>query len=169
MIRNCIWEELIKAKTNIVCIQLYVDSKRNRNRFFDFSIALLSGCGALLFNFNELIPVFTSVAIGILSVTKPLIPKVIQPESELAELDALHVFYTKYLNEIEFMWFQMENYIETEKQIAEKFHELKNSECDKEAILNKYIRHISKKFQSKINKQVTEYINRRYITSCQSQ
>lgn len=45
----------------------------------------------------------------------------------------------------------------------ELFFKLKDSECDKESIFNKGVRHISKELQKKIDKQAEEYINRVYF------
>lgn len=49
------------------------------------------------------------------------------------------------------------------KKLWSIFFKLKDSECDKESIFNKGVRHISKELQKKIDKQAEEYINRVYF------
>lgn len=169
MTRKRIWEELKQAKANIICIQMYTDKKRAWNRWYNFLIALLSGIGALSYNINELIPVGASIAIGLLTISRPIVPQILQPESELAELDVLHCYYTQYLNKIELIWFNLDKDIKSEKCIMDEFNALKDLECEKEAILNKGIRHISGRFQKKIDTEVNNYINKIYNTSCQNQ
>lgn len=161
--RNRIWEELKQAKAYIVCIQKYTDRKRSRNRWFNAFVAIASSVGALGYTVNELIPVGTSIAVGFVSIVKSVLPNFLQTEPELSELDNLSDFYIHYMNSLEKLWYEHEYNHVGEKEIMERFFELKESECDKESMMNKGIRYISDRFQKEINKEAEEYINKVYF------
>ncbi|MFR1326649.1 MAG: hypothetical protein ACLSCE_10535 [Bacteroides cellulosilyticus] len=67
------------------------------------------------------------------------------------------------MNSLEKIWYDHDHEFTTEKEAMELFFKLKDSECDKESIFNKGVRHISKELQKKIDKQAEEYINRVYF------
>lgn len=161
--RNRIWEELKQAKANIICLQKYTDRKRSRNRWYSAFVALTSSAGALGYAINELIPVYTSIAVGFVSIIKSILPNFIQTEPELSELDNLSDFYVRYMNSLEKIWYDHEyNHID-EKATMDHFFELKETECDKESSMNRGVRNISRKFQKEIDKEAEEYINRVYF------
>lgn len=161
--RNRIWEELKQAKTNIVCIQKYTDTRRKWNRYYSAFVGILSGIGALGYSINEMIPVFTSIIIGIVSVTKSVIPNLMQTEPELSKLDELYSFYARYLNNLEKIWYDLSTGTKNDDESINLFFKLKESECDNEVKMNKYLRSISKKMQNKVDKEVTKYANRIYL------
>ena len=161
--RNRIWEELKQAKANILCLQKYTDIRRAHNRYYNGFIALTASIGALGFPINEYIPLIASLLIGFVSITKSIMPNFLQSEPELSELDNLSNFYVHYMNSLEKIWYDHDHEFTTEKEAMELFFKLKDSECDKESIFNKGVRHISKELQKKIDKQAEEYLNRVYF------
>lgn len=90
-------------------------------------------------------------------------PNFLQSEPELSELDNLSNFYVRYMNSLEKIWYDFDHDFIGEKEAMEHFFALKENECDKESVLNKGVRHISKKFQMKIDVAAEEYINRVYF------
>ena len=162
--RNRIWEELKQAKANIICLQKYTDRRRAYNRWYNGFIAITASIGALGFAINEYIPFITSLLVGIVSIIKSILPNFLQTEPELSELDYLSDFYTRYMNSIEKIWYDFDHDFTNEKETMTLFFKLKESECDKESILNKGVRNISKKLQNKIDEESEEYINRVYFT-----
>ena len=162
--RNRIWEELKQAKANIICVQRYTDKRRAHNRWYNGFIAITASIGALGFAINEYIPFITSLLVGIVSIIKSIMPNFLQTEPELSELDGLSDFYVRYMNSIEKIWYDFDHDFTCEKETMELFFKLKENECDKESILNKGVRNISKQFQKEIDDEAEEYINRVYFT-----
>ena len=68
------------------------------------------------------------------------------------------------MNSIEKIWYDFDHDFTCEKETMELFFKLKENECDKESILNKGVRNISKQFQKEIDDEAEEYINRVYFT-----
>lgn len=162
--RNRIWEELKQAKANIICLQKYTDRRRFNNRCYNGFIAVTASFGALGFAINEYIPFWTSLSVGFVSIVKSIMPGFIQTEPELSELDGLSDFYVSYMNSIEKIWYEYDNNHVDERTTMNLFFKLKDTECDKESLLNRGVRSISKKFQAEIDNEAEEYINRVYFT-----
>lgn len=162
--RNRIWEELKQAKSNILCLQKYIDKRRAYNRCYNGIVALIASAGALGYAINELIPFAASLIVGFISIVKSIMPSFLQTEPELSELDGLSDFYVRYMNSIEKIWYDFNHDFTEEKETMEFFFKLKESECDKESLLNRGVRNISKKFQKEIDDEAEEYINRVYFT-----
>ena len=158
-----IWEEIKQAKANIICIQKYVDRKRKQNRRFSCAIAILASIGAIGNPLWDKIPLIASILIAFLSISKSIKSNLMQPDADLMPLDSLHVFYLKYINSLEKIWYNFDKRHKNEEETMTEFFVLKTTECDKEAILNKGVRNISKKMQKEIDEEVTEYINRIYL------
>lgn len=162
--RNRIWEELKQAKANILCLQKYTDKRRAKNRLYNSFIAITASAGALGYAVNEYVPFVTSITVGFVSIVKSIMPGFLQTEPELSELDGLSDFYVRYMNSIEKIWYDFDHNFVEEKETMEFFFKLKESECDKESLLNRGVRDISKKFQKEIDRDAEEYINRVYFT-----
>lgn len=162
LIQNRIWEEIKQAKTNILCIQEYTDSRRRWNRRYAFFVGFLSGIGALTYNVYEMIPVYTSIIIGLVTLIKSTIPNLMQTEPELSKLDGLYSFYAHYLNDLEKIWYDLRSKNKTEEESIDLLLKLKETECDKEVAMNRYLRTISKRLQKNADKRVEEYIDRIY-------
>lgn len=161
--RNRIWEELKQAKANILCLQKYTDKRRANNRYYNGFIAVTASIGALGSVVDQRIAIYTSMAIGLVSIVKSVMPNFLQTEPELSELDNLSDFYVRYMNSIEKIWYDFDHNLLKEKEAMTLFFKLKEEECDKESILNKGVRNISKRMQKRISEESEEYINRVYF------
>ena len=161
--RNRIWEELKQAKANIICIQRYVDKRRAYNRYYNGFIALTSAFGALGYTINDKIPFITSLVVGFVSIVKSIMPNFLQAEPELSDLDKLSDFYARYMNQLEKIWYDFDKDIIDEHDAMKLFFVLKDTECDKESLLNKGVWDISDKEQDKINSEASDYIDKVYF------
>lgn len=161
--RNRIWEELKQAKANILCLQKYTDRRRANNRYYNGFVAITVSAGALGYIIDEYVPLITSIAVGFVSIIKSIMPNFLQTEPELSELDNLSDFYVRYMNSLERIWYDFDHDFIYEQETMNRFFNLKETECDKESILNKGVRNISPKMQAKIDEEATEYINRVYF------
>ncbi len=166
--RNRIWEEMKQAKANVSCLLRYTDIMRRWNRWYDFFIAISASIGALGSIYSTLVPIITSIVVAFVSIVKSLIPKLLQTETELFELDKLSDFYNDYLNSLEYLWYNYFNEFVNEEDTMKQFFELKEKECPKMSAYNRGVRFISKKMQDKIDKESKEYINRVYFTKEES-
>lgn len=161
--RNRLWEELKQAKSNIICLQKYTDKKRSRNRWYNAFVAVVSSVGALGYTIDELIPVYASIIVGFVSIFKSIMPNFLHTEPELSGLDNLSDFYVRYMNSLERIWYNHEYNQIGDKETMEEFFKLKETECDKQSILNKGVRNISRKFQKEIDREAEDYINKVYF------
>jgi hypothetical protein len=161
--RNRIWEELKQTKANIVGLQRYTDRNRKRLRQFNSLIVVFAFAGALGGFFTHWIVLIGFSLVAGVTILKSLLPNLIQSEQELYELDRLIDFYTKYLNDLESLWYKYTNEIIDEKVMIGCLFEMKKDECDRHSLLNQGIRSISRTEQEDIDKECSEYINRVYF------
>lgn len=168
IVRNRIWEELRQAKCHIICLQRYTDKTRKRSRTINALTVLFASIGAIGGIYDPLFAIIASALIAISSILKSLIPHIIQSDQELAELDRLMDYYSRYLNAIEKVWYENENKVYDEKYILERFFTLKDEEADKYSAMNKGVRDIPTKEMKKINDQAREYVNRVYFNYAKS-
>lgn len=168
-IKNRIWEELYWAKVSILCIQWYTARHRRYNRWYETFIALTASAGAFGFILNHFAPFVSTLIIGFVSVAKAIFPSIIQKEEELSSLDVISDFYVDYMARLEHLYYLYENQLldpnnNTNDNIAaEKFYNLKDTECDKQSQMNKLVRKIKTKEHDKLNKEATDYVNRVYF------
>jgi len=174
-IRNRIWEELYWAKVCILCIQRYNACHRRYNRWYETFIALTASAGAFGFILNHMAPLFSTLIIGFVSVAKAIFPSIIQKEEELSSLDVISDFYVEYMARLEHLFYRYENLLfDKDKNIndnkaAEEFFLLKESECDKQSLMNKLLRKISNKEHTYLNKSATDYVNRVYFNKYENE
>lgn len=161
--RNRIWAELQQAKANIICLQKYTDRRRYYNRLYYGTIAVASSLGALVNSLWSNAAFWATIFIAFISISKSIMPNIVQPEPELSELDKLSDFYSSYMNAIEKIWFDHDHDYVNEELTMKRFFELKDSECSKQSLLNKGVRGISKKMQKKIDQDAEAYINAVYF------
>jgi len=162
--RNRIWEEMKQAKANVLCLLHYTDIMRRWNRWYNFFIAFSASFGALGSIYSTSIPLYTSIAVAFVSIIKSLIPKLLQTETELFELDKLSDFYSDYLNSLERLWYDLDHDFVDEKMTMELFFKLKQEECPKQSMYNRGVRFISRKMDNKIKQKSSEYIDEVYFT-----
>ena len=162
--RNRIWEELKYARSNIICIQRYTDNMRRRARAVNAFVVFCSVGGSLGGSWNKWAAVIGASLVAVASIIKSLLPNFIQSEQELSELDRLLDFYSKYMNNLERLWYEYDTNTIDEKTAMSRLFSLKEDECDKYSVLNKGVRNISEEEQKKIDQRCTDYINRTYFT-----
>lgn len=166
MITERVWEEMHKAKGYLLMIELYTDRKRKDNRIISYIIILASIMCALsaTFYLNRWITIIASIFVAISTVAKEFLPNIIQPESELAELDTIHVFYKEYLQKLENLFtkrYDEETDVNDEKMRLQ-FEKIVKTEGRNESELNRLCRKMKKKEKKWIEEQVSDYFQRIY-------
>ena len=164
-VRNRIWEELKQAVVNKDCILRYNSRHRRYNRLYETFIAFTASAGAFGYIINTILPLISTILIGIVSVTKAIFPSLIQKEEELSDLDKISDFYTKYLNDLEKLFYQFDNKIINENEAADLFFKIKDKEIEQQTKMNKLIRRISSKEQSILNQMSEDYLNKVYFNN----
>lgn len=168
-IRNRVWEELYWSKLCILSIMRYTARHRRYNRWYASFIALTASIGAFGYLKFQLAPFIASVLIGVVSLAKAIFPSLLQKEEELSSLDVITDFYVEYMTQLEHLFYMYQNSIfdkdeeRNDNLAAEEFFKLKETECDKQSLMNKLLRKISKKEHGLLNQEATEYVNRVYF------
>jgi hypothetical protein len=168
-VRNKIWEEIKQAHANTLCIGWYTNRQRKFARYYELFISLVASGGAFGFLFNSWLPFISTLIIAFVSVAKAIFPQFLQPEKELCDLDSLMVYYNKYMADMEKLFFCLDDDSISEHEAVDQLHDMKLSESEKQAVLNKLIRNIPSKRDKKIQNESTEYINRVYYNKYEQQ
>ena len=166
MITDRVWEEMNKAKGYLIQIQLYTDRLRKRNRRISVAIILASiVCAATIpFNPTKWVAFILAVLVALASIVKEFLPQILQPESELAELDKIHDFYKEYLQKLENIFvqrFDEKSKMDDEMLIA-RFNSIKKTEGCNESNLNRLCRGLKDKEKELIQKNTVEYFERNF-------
>ena len=168
VVRNKIWEELKQAHANVLCILWYNNRQRKCERWYQMFISITASAGTFGFLFNDLAPLYSSLAIAFVSIVKSLYPQFLQPEKELCILDELMDYYNEYMVEMECLFYKFDHDKMTEDETFDEMYNLKKTECAKFSMLNKFVRSIPEKRKKKIENDSTEYINRVYFNKYES-
>lgn len=163
IVRNKVWEELKQAHVNILCLRWYTDRQRKYERYYQCFIAITASVGTFGYVFENWLPFVSSLLIAFISVVKALFPQFIQPEKELCILDGIMDFYNRYMNDLELLMHQNDTEQLNEDETMIKIHQLKGDECEKQSIMNRFVRSIPKKRLKLLENESTEYINRVYF------
>lgn len=169
VVRNKVWEEIKQAHVNILCLRWYTDRQRRYERYYQFFIAFTASVGTFGYMFENRIPFVSSLLIAFISVVKSIFPQLIQPEKELCILDGLMDFYNKYMNDLEFLMYQCDVEKLNEDESMIKIHSLKDDECEKQSIMNRFVRTIPQKRMQLLINESAEYINKVYFNNYESE
>lgn len=90
---SLIWHSLYslieRSYQQTLCCQRYVDKKRKIKRITDWSLVVIPGLGGLLYFWEPLATLITSVSTVAVAFLNNVVPYMTQSESELKELDDL--------------------------------------------------------------------------------
>lgn len=166
MITKRVWEEMHKAKGYQIQIELYTDRKRSVNRRASILIVVLSLISAITAVFPECkwATIVSSGLVAVLAVIKEYIPIIIQPESELRELDGIHYFYKEYLHQLEKLFmqrFDTKSDMDNEK-MNELFYQIIKTEGKNEEELNSICRKMKKDERRLVIECTKDYFDRNF-------
>ena len=77
-------------------------------------------------------------------------------------------FYNSYLNELELLMYKHDNEELNDTETMAKIHSLKENECEKQSIMNRFIRSIPEKRLKRFENESAEYLNRVYYNQYES-
>ncbi len=166
MITNRVWEEMNKAKSYQIQIELYTDRKRRVNRKASLLIVVMSLISAVTAFYPECkwATIISAGLVAIVSIIKEYIPIIVQPETELRELDNIHSFYKEYLRDLEKLFiqrFEPKSDVDDEK-MNDVFCQITKMEGKNEEELNLLCRKMKKEERKEINERTKKYFDRNF-------
>ena len=163
-INNRVWDEMYNVYGYILQIEFYTDKKRKCNRNVSYTTVICAVISAITAFFPDCKwgTMAASIIVAVLTIIKEWVPNILQPESELKELDEIHVFYKDYFQKLEKLFMDRQEPIINDAEMTSQFDKIKKTEKDKETRLNNLIWKISDKDLEKLNKQTQEYFDRTY-------
>lgn len=166
MITKRVWDEMHKAKSYLLQIEIYGNRMRRLNRRVSIAIVVTSlGCAISAFfpDYNWC-TVVTSVIVALSTIAKECLPTLVQPESELKELEEIRHFYKEYLQKLEKLFterFDEKSDVDDGK-MTDRFNRIIKTENDNESRLDIITRKLSQKERDIIREQSNAYFNRIY-------
>lgn len=160
-LRQQIWFEMKTAKTYAVCLQIYTDRQRKWNRCFPIIVGALSCIGSITFPISKYGPLIASIVVFLFSVLKEVLPICGQSEEELNQLDELYGYFGQKTQEFERLW---NNYQDSQNNTDCEINlsEIKTDMPEHQSKMNKLVRHIWHWENSKIKKEVNNYLTSKY-------
>lgn len=161
-LRNELWETIKQTKCNEYCLLYYTDKIRKRNRYINYSVIGISALGSISYMFNPLGALLSSIIIFIISLSKDSLPMLSRSESDVTDMDSLIIFYSTYMSKLESLWRKNEMLGTNEIELSESLQDLIHSEAPNKVLLNKLVRHISKKENMIISDKTDKYLKKIY-------
>ncbi len=166
MITERVWEEMNKAKSYQIQIELYTDRKRRVNRRASLLVVILSLISAVTAFYPECkwATIISAGFVAIVSIIKEYIPIIVQPETELRELDNIHYFYKEYLHDLEKLFlqrFESKSDVNDEK-MTEIFCQIIKKEGTNEEELNSLCRKMKYNERKQIDERTKNYFERNF-------
>lgn len=153
-----------QVKFNVVYTSLLYGYQKKIAKWFNISIIVISSIGAFLWDIWEFIPVIACILIAIMSLLKELKGELIYSEKQFESLNKVHIFYAKHLNEIEHLWYKLENG-EKDTKVHNQFYRLRKNESEIFPTINENITSKYKKLTNKARCECDEYFTNYYNTS----
>ena len=155
-----------QAKFNVVYTSLLYEHQKKIVKRFNISIIIISSIGGLFWDIWEFIPVIACVLIAIMSLLKELRGELIYSEKQFESLNKIQTFYAKHLNEIERIWYKLENG-QNDAKVHDQFYRLRKNESEIFPIINDNITSKYNKLINKANCKCDEYF-KNYFNSSRS-
>jgi len=164
MIVERVWEEMHKAKTYLIQVELYTDRMRKYNRIISFIIILASVVCASTAPYHNCkwVTIIASFLVAIATIIKECFPNLMQPESELTELDKIHDFYKEYLQKLEKLFTQRydEKSDVDDKKMEKEFDKIIKTEGNNQSDLNRLCRKMTRKEREQCQSLASDYFQR---------
>lgn len=144
MITQRVAGEMYKVRGYLYQIEIYTNRKRKWNRIVNFLIAFVAIIGAVFYKEGEyqVVTFYASLLVATATVARECLPFIVQPESEMQELDRLYAFYNQYLANLEHLYmlrFEEKSDVDNIK-MQDSFLLIRRSEGSSEADINKLCR-----------------------------
>ena len=176
MTTNSVYNELYRVKALLTQIEIYTDRKRRWNRIGSIVIVICAPITALLAYFSEnscyrWAAIISACIVALITIAKDYLKIIMQPESEIFELDDLHSFYNDYLIKLERLYelrFLKESDI-NDLKMNDKFYELRLTEGNRMQRVNILCRRFSKEEKKRIEELTVNHYKTKYCINNEQQ
>lgn len=162
--RDRLWAEIIQWKFNIEYITLFSDRQRWRIRFFNILILAFSSSGIMGWTIWENFPLIACSIIALISLLRYMRPVLTMDNDQLSKLDTIHKYYIDNYNNLEQLWFEFQEENLTEKEVCEKFYEIKGTESEVMIIISDTLNSKPKRLAKKAKEASDDYFKRVFNT-----
>lgn len=159
-LRNKIWYDLIDAKYGEIYLAFYISKQKSLKKGIKITTLIFSGGGALGWTFWQYIPVVACLIISIIQLISLIENDIIRSDKEIEELCDLRNMYVTYFNQLDKLWFEINNNYNEEKTSKSFFSLRKNEFLKIEKLDNKlYIREL-KSILEKTDLKARDYLTK---------
>ena len=160
--RNRIWYELAQSKHNLFYCNFLLAYRRRLLNIFNIIILVFSGAGVMGWQFWNNFPFIACMIVSIISLIKLIGPHIIPSEKEIDKLDKVTDFYFNYYNQIENLWFEIQNNKINEEQYQKSFYKIKLTEKNVNKLVNEIIKHSNKKLTLRAKEETDNYLRQTF-------
>lgn len=151
--RNRLWNELTQAKHDIEYVNLYLDRQKSISNWFNISVLVFSTSGILGWKIWDNLPIIACIIVSIISLLKLLQPHIFMDEKSLSKINQVQLFYCKYFNKLEDLWYQFEKEELPETIVRQNFFQIIEAEVE----INKILNELSIKKPKRLVKKAKQY------------
>ena len=160
--RTRLWYEMAQCKhSHLYCLFLLSSQKRWLN-YYNVSILLFSSAGIMGWGFWKEVPFIACFIISFFQIIKLIQPHILPSEKQIEQLEKITDFYFAHYNDIEHLWYDVQNRNLSNDDIQKRFYKLKKSERDISKIVNSNIKTTYKKMSKKADLETRNYLSRTF-------
>lgn len=167
MTTDSVYTEMYRIKGMLRQIEIYTDRKRRWNRIASILIVISSFICALASFFSGYQPlrwvtIASAILVAFATLAKDFLHILLQPESEMCELDTIHTFYKGYLISLENIYeqrFDVKSKMDESKLNAE-YKKIRQTEGDRDMRVDKLCRKFSNRERKQIKDDTITYFNK---------
>ncbi len=160
--RTRLWYEMGLAKFNERYLTLLIGKQRLCLNYFNLTITVFSTGGFMGWRLWDKLPLVSCIIISSISLLKLIQQNIIPSEKQIEKLDKASDFYFNLHLELEKLWFDFENDRIDEKEMQNKFHELKQTERPINQIINELHKRENKKLAIIAEKESIQFFNKAF-------
>jgi len=167
--RNRLWYELEQVKFQEIYAAKLIGHYNFLLNFFNMVIAMFSSIGILGWKFWDNIPLVACIIVFTISLLKLILPNIIPSEKQIGKYIKIASFYSDFLLKLEQIWFDFEEKRINEKELQDKFYELKKSELEIEKMINEIHKKPNRYIAKKAKKEKEIYFNNIFYNNFNTQ
>lgn len=162
MVWTDIWFTMKQAKADALCCIAYPTKIRNRRKFSNWIVIGILGIGAGLYPLNTIATLCATILGTIGQIMKDMTKVIIQPESELCQLDGLYKTFSEILIDLENVLLDFRLHRLNDDEAKDRCFQGKHRLAEAEAKMTPLVELLSQKEHDKFDAEADEYLNAKF-------
>lgn len=162
MVWNDLWFTMKQAKADALCCIAYPTKIRRRRKVCNWIVIGVLGLGAGSYPFSTIATLCATILGAIGQIMKDMTKAIIQPESELCQLDSFYKKFSDILIDLEDTLLDFRLHRLNDEEAKDRCFENKHRLADAEAQMTPLVELLTQKEHDKFDSEADEYLNAKF-------